>query len=196
MDSRKPVSTSWLPAARDARTIFFDHVQRYANAQLEKAQTVVDDIIKLIDCLRLQKKEEAIQTERSRLESAKGRLEWLQTVSRTLTEPMPRARLAYTPTWSFAGDLKETARAIEAFVSKTVSTGRGTKEDLKMVYVSNPPRHGKSLLLDNIFPNGTDVCVLTTTYNAASSIPVETYSSAKCALSGLYHRLLRGLLFF
>ena len=66
------------------------------------------------------------------------------------------------------------------------------------MYVSNPSRHGKSLLLDNLFQNEAEenVCVLNVTYNDGTRSPArEDLISAVGALRGLLLRLLDDLVF-
>lgn len=129
--------------------------------------------------------------------SALGKLTWLRDAA-AIPAHRPRTAMATAPTWSFAGDLLAVARDIEALVSETVPIGRGSKDDLPLVYVSNPPRHGKSLLLDRLFHNeaARGVCVLGATYNAATLIGREDLgASALGALRGLFLRLINDLVF-
>lgn len=105
----------------------------------------------------------------------------------------PRSMLTRRPDWSFAGNLISMSNEIMNLVSYTVETGLGTKDDLPLIYVSNPPRHGKSLLLDSLFQDDPTVCVLNATLNAATSYREEEWSSPEGAVCGLLVRLLQDL---
>lgn len=104
-----------------------------------------------------------------------------------------RSLLTHKPDWAFAGNLEATSREIMDLVSYTVGFGLGTKEDLPLIYVSNPPRHGKSLLLDSLFQEDPTVCVLNVTYNAGTSHRAEEWVSPEGAVCGLLVRLLHDL---
>jgi hypothetical protein len=182
----------------NARRILLDKVQAYAKSQLQAAASESLSVEALMQALKDLRPDEIARVVQQLTEAnaLQERRSWLKAVLE-LTEPQPRTRLAFTPSWSFAGDLCEVARTIEQLVSLTVppGAGRGSKDDLPMVYVCNPPRHGKSLLLDRLFPDDHNVCVLAMTYNAASHIPETEYTCEKAALKGLCLRLLQSLLF-
>lgn len=81
------------------------------------------------------------------------------------------------------------------FVSRTVPHGRGSKDDLRIVYISNPSQNGKSLILATLFQDAPhEVCVLNASYNVATSILNEELSSPEGALCGLLMRLVVDLL--
>ncbi|RYG65370.1 hypothetical protein EON64_12045 [archaeon] len=104
-----------------------------------------------------------------------------------------RSLLTRKPDWSFAGNLKAKSDEIMELVSCTVETGLGPKDDLPLIYISNPPRHGKSLLLDSLFQEDPAVCVLNATYNAGTFHREEEWSSPEGAVCGLLVRLLHDL---
>jgi hypothetical protein len=92
----------------------------------------------------LEQHEEMLTAAQAGAAAASARLAWLRDADAVLVHK-PRTAMASTPTWFFAGDLLAVAASIEELVSRTVPVGRGAKDDLPLVYLSNPPRHGKSL---------------------------------------------------
>lgn len=119
-------------------------------------------------------------------------LEWSECKKETARAPS-RSILTRKPDWSFAGNLKDKSNDIMTLVSYTVETGIGTKDDLPLIYVSNPPRHGKSLLLDSLFSDDSSVCVLNATFNGGTSHREEEWYSPEGAVCGLLVRLLHDL---
>lgn len=110
------------------------------------------------------------------------RRSWFLELLKVSSSP-PRSLLTRVPTWPYAGNLRVLALTIESIVEKVVTSGLGTKDDLEFVYISNPPRHGKSLLLDTLFNSRTDICEI---------LPDEL-DSVEGALCGLCLRLLYDL---
>jgi hypothetical protein len=154
--------------------------------------------VKAKSVLQLKEKVKLESDAAEKLAAASARLNWLRFAA-TKRSPKRRTELANKPVWSFAGDLKKVAREIEKSVSTTVPQGRGNKDDLPLVYVSNPPRHGKSLLLDQLFTDEAEsgVAVLNVTYNAATQISelLDLSASALDAVRGLLLRILNDLVF-
>lgn len=72
--------------------------------------------------------------------NAERSLSWLRSVSQVQNVP-PRSLLTCKPSWSFAGNLRDVAADIMHCVSQVASSGRGTKDDLPLVYISNPIHH-------------------------------------------------------
>jgi hypothetical protein len=70
------------------------------------------------------------------------------------------------------GNLSQIAEEIESFLFKNVHNDQyNAKEKYKFICIVNPPRHGKSLLLDRLFCNREeDVRVIEITYNSNSNI--------------------------
>lgn len=186
------------------RAALFESLQRFVAAQLPGVQRAFDDAdtrtcqlnaivpVTIDDFLRHSELRGAAQDRRA---ECLGRLTWLRSVE-ALRAHVPRTPMATTPKWSFAGDILQVADQIQVLVSRTVPAGRGAKDDLPLVYVSNPPRHGKSLLLDQLFRDeaATGVCVLGITYNSATQIGREDLGpTAAGALRGLLMRALNDL---
>lgn len=65
------------------------------------------------------------------------------------------------------GNLQEIVYSIEKYLLEE-PRGLIRKEVLPFLCVLNPPRHGKSLLLDTVFINQPDVIVLSITYNTGN----------------------------
>lgn len=200
------VDLGGLALARHPRAVFFTNFQRYvrdaigsAESAVNEAEAAVSRVLAIVpttvDDLRTH--ECMLAAVRERRSSAAGRLAWLNNAV-AIPGHKPRTAMTATPAWSFAGDLIAVASDIEKLVSQTVRLGNGVKDDLPLVYVSNPPRHGKSLLLDRLFPDeaASDVCVLSSTYNAATQMCREDLgASAAGALRCLFLRLLNDLAF-
>jgi hypothetical protein len=186
------------------RAVLFANLQSYVTAQLPVAERACDEAV-----ARIAQIEEAphasfdnfvhhdglLAVAKIRHSDCDGRLSWLRFVE-AIKGHMPRTAMATTPKWSFAGDILQVANDIQALVKRTVPAGRGGKDDLPLVYLSNPPRHGKSLLLDQLFPDeaATGVCVLGVTYNSATQIKRDDLgTTADGALRGLLLRALNEL---
>lgn len=188
------------------RASLFSNFQAYARGRVAAAQREVDDaeadVARIASVApttmdELQLHRAMLTTARDLRSAALGRAAWLHAAC-AIPRHKSRTKMTTTPAWSFAGDLLSVANQIESIVSETVLVGRGAKDDLPLVYLSNPPRHGKSLLLDCLFPDevASGVCVLNATYNAATQIGREDLgSSAVGALRGLVLRLLNDLVF-
>lgn len=190
------------------RAVYFNNFQRYVSTNLRQAQLLVDEAGARIEELKaipstnmaeFSSKTATLASLSANLASETRRLQWLLDAQKIETHKRRRA-LASTPRWSFAGGLKPTAAKIEQFVSKCTSDPDdiGEKDDRPLVYVPNPPRHGKSLLLDNLFWDeaASRVCVLSATYNATKRCcSADRGETAKGALCALLLRLLDDLIF-
>ena len=81
----------------------------------------------------------------------------------------------------------------------TVQGPTDSKESKCFFYINNPPRHGKSLLLDQLFAGDhglleqPHVCVLSLTYNAATGIHPEELATVEGALMGFFIRVIDSL---
>lgn len=166
-----------------------------AEEALTAAQSIFKDAysLQVSDVASMQQKMATVEITSRALTAADGRVQWLR-YGLAVQQPQPRSSLAVCPKWSFAGNLVSTARTIERKVAQTVTAGRVTKDEMPLIYVSNPPRHGKSLLLDTLFKDGK-VCVLNATYNSGNHVYAEEKSSAQGALRCLCHRLMHDLVF-
>lgn len=141
-------------------------------------------------------KDKYVTAAKSDCDAAKMRMLWLRNVIQEIESGRSsvRSRLTTWPKWAFAGNLRELAAEVERIVSAE-KIDKGTKDKLPFVYISNPPRHGKSLLLDTLFVSNDDVCVLNVTYSAATSNHEDEFSSPKGAMRGLLTRLISDLVF-
>ena len=82
-----------------------------------------------------------------------------------------RVQLATKPVYGqeyIVGNLIETKNDVEKFLTEKKDGGI-RREIVPFLCVVNPPRHGKSLLLDNIFAGDTNILVISITYNTDSS---------------------------
>lgn len=199
-------------AQQNPRAVLFSNFKRYLASELAPARVAVakaDARVASIELLEpktvsdFTAKDELLRAASASANDAASLLDWLSNAD-GFTAHKQRTAMAVRPSWAYAGDLLELAGRIEDLVSQTapLDRGNGAKDDLPLVYVSNPPRHGKSLLLDSLFPDGksdgsADVCVLNATYNAGTPIDRETDlgATATCALRGLLLRLLNDLVF-
>jgi hypothetical protein len=68
------------------------------------------------------------------------------------------------------------------------------KEDVPFVCVINPPRHGKTLLLDTIYRNDDRVLVVTITYSTGSTFFDDEIVSVECAVRYFWLRVLKRLI--
>jgi len=84
------------------------------------------------------------------------------------------------------GNLQETVNSIEQLIDRNT----GVKESYAFIYVVNPPRHGKSLLLDRLFLNRDDICVVEMTYNNTTNLTFDEVNSRSSRLA-LYYFWLR-----
>jgi len=111
-----------------------------------------------------------------------------QSVSRSCLSPQKneysRVQLATEPVYGkeyIVGNLIETKNLVETFLTEK-KEGSIRKEIVPFLCVVNPPRHGKSLLLDSIFAGDTNILVISITYNTGSpfhsSIEIESVNSA------------------
>lgn len=184
-----------MEQAESAREAYFTRLRRWLEIRREETQKKFAEAERrwrsFYDSLpNFANEEKRARSERDELEA---QLAWFDTALRA-EKARDRTMLAHAPTWSFAGNLQKVASTIEECVSRTVA-GIGSKDDRPFVYVSNPPRHGKSLLLDTLFRNNTSVCVLCVTYNAATHIHPTELKSAEGALCGFFTRLLNDFVF-
>jgi hypothetical protein len=76
--------------------------------------------------------------------------------------------------------------------TKLSENERRTRDDMPFYYVLNPPRHGKSLLLDRIAQRSIrkGVAVIGVTYNGAFPVADWEHQSAAAAVCGLRVRML------
>lgn len=94
------------------------------------------------------------------------------------------------------GNLEKVVKSIEQEVH-TCSSNRGNvKENYPFICVVNPPRHGKSLLLDRLFLNRNDVCVVEMTYNSTTNLTDQEGKSSKIALYYFWLRFIHAVIPF
>jgi len=92
------------------------------------------------------------------------------------------------------GNLENVVKSIEQLVDSSSSNSVHAKENYPFIYVVNPPRHGKSLLLDRLFLNRNDVYVVEMTYNSTTNLTVEETNSSKIALYYFWLRFIHALI--
>jgi len=90
------------------------------------------------------------------------------------------------------GNLQEIVTLIELDVSKDTKSAERDKwcESFPFICVVNPPRHGKTLLLDRLFMNRDDICVVEMTYNGNTNLTTEEEHGKSCQIA-LYYFWLR-----
>ena len=94
------------------------------------------------------------------------------------------------------GNLENVVKSIEDIVDTYRPTDRVSngKENFSFICIVNPPRHGKSLLLDRLFLNRNDVCVVEMTYNSTTNLTVEETNSSKIALYYFWLRFIHAII--
>jgi len=85
------------------------------------------------------------------------------------------------------GNLQDIVHTIEEIVENRQVTA--AKEEYPFICVVNPPRHGKSLLLDRLFWNRKDICVVEMTYNCITNLTKEEFNGTSS--EALYYFWLR-----
>ena len=103
-----------------------------------------------------------------------------------LTYNFERRHLASYHPPLIIGNHSDIVKEVEELLLKPGNNS--AKEDIPVVCIVNPPRHGKSLLLDRIFYDRSDVRVVEITYNNNSNVTEEETRSPQRAL---YHFWLR-----
>jgi hypothetical protein len=90
------------------------------------------------------------------------------------------------------GNLPSVQKAIENFLLSTKS-GLKIKENLPFICIVNPPRYGKSLLLDSLFLN-SNITVISITYNSTSPFSTPELTSVETCLQYFWTRVLMSVL--
>lgn len=117
--------------------------------------------------------------------------------------PLPFLRRPLTRylQWPIVGNLLKVIEEIEglllanAIQNAEMQTNNNCKEDLPFICLINPPRFGKSLLLDKIFADSPNrVRVISITYNNNSNVTASEVQSYKSALYYLYLRIIRAVI--
>eukprot|EP01038_Epipyxis_sp_PR26KG_P009566 gene9566-12884_t len=105
------------------------------------------------------------------------------------------AKLTHSPAFNtVVGNLQTVSSLVETNLMQRAANGSfGRKEDLPFICIINPPRHGKSLLLDTLFKTSDDVLVISITYNNNTSFTSEELNSVDTALSYFWLRVLKSL---
>lgn len=96
------------------------------------------------------------------------------------------------------GNLEKVVKSIEQLVD-TSSSNKGNfdvKENYPFICVVNPPRHGKSLLLDRLFLNSNDVCVVEMTYNSTTNLTDQESKSSRISLYYFWLRFIHAVIPF
>lgn len=90
------------------------------------------------------------------------------------------------------GNLKETVNEVENLLFEYQRKGKTdiTKENLPFFCIVNPPRHGKSLFLDSIFKDRSDIRVVPMTYNNNSNLTDVELHSPRHALFNFWLRFI------
>ena len=108
-----------------------------------------------------------------------------------------RVELATKPVYGtnyVVGNLLETKKLIEDFLLQD-RKGPIRKEIIPFLCVVNPPRHGKSLLLDSIFAGNENVLVISITYNTGTSFDSAVeINSTESATHFFWLRVMKSLL--
>ena len=90
------------------------------------------------------------------------------------------------------GNLQETVNEVENLLFEYQRKGKTdiTKENLPFFCIVNPPRHGKSLFLDSIFKDRSDIRVVPMTYNNNSNLTDVEMHSPRHALFNFWLRFI------
>ena len=108
-----------------------------------------------------------------------------------------RVELATKPVYGtnyVVGNLIETKKLIEEFLLLE-KEGPIRKEIIPFLCVVNPPRHGKSLLIDSIFADNKNFLVISITYNTGSSFDSTVeINSVERATHFFWLRVMKSLL--
>ena len=108
-----------------------------------------------------------------------------------------RVELATKPVYGtnyVVGNLLETKTLIEEFLLREKKEPI-RKEIIPFLCVVNPPRHGKSLLLDSIFADNDNFLVISITYNTGSSFDSTVeINSVEHATHFFWLRVMKSLL--
>jgi hypothetical protein len=105
-----------------------------------------------------------------------------------------RSKLTYEPAYGFIiGDLNNKIEQIENHMFHQ------SKESIKEVQTPfyclvSPPRHGKSLLLDNLFKNNQNVLVIEITYNSTTPTLLQEVRSVDMAIRFFWIRVLKSIM--
>jgi hypothetical protein len=92
------------------------------------------------------------------------------------------------------GNLENVVTSIEELIDASSSNRVHAKENYPFIYVVNPPRHGKSLLLDRLFLNRNEVCVVEMTYNSNTHLTDQEGKSSKIALYYFWLRFIHAVI--
>jgi hypothetical protein len=92
------------------------------------------------------------------------------------------------------GNLNQIVEKIEQHIKQSLESNHNVKENLPFHCVINPPRHGKSLLLDRLFLNDKTVIVIGLTYNSTTGLIDEELESPSTALKWFWIRVLKSML--
>jgi len=80
-----------------------------------------------------------------------------------------RKRCLTDPPIEITGDvLPKIISQVECTVNENRGSSNLSKDERGLIIVRAPPRHGKSLLLDRIFLNAVNICVVKTTFNSTT----------------------------
>jgi len=108
-------------------------------------------------------------------------------------------RLKFTPSPVFGdefivGNLNQIVCQIETHISNSMKSGHNYKQNCPFHCIINPPRHGKSLLLDRLFINNDEVVVIGITYNATTGLINGEWDNAETAIKWFWIRVLKSML--
>ena len=92
------------------------------------------------------------------------------------------------------GNLNEIVLGIEKHILESMKRNANIKENYPFHCVINPPRHGKSLLLDRLFLNDDKVVVIGVTYNSTSGLIEGELDNAQTAMRWFWMRVLKSML--
>jgi hypothetical protein len=92
------------------------------------------------------------------------------------------------------GNLNEIVLGIETHILESMKRNSNIKENFPFHCVINPPRHGKSLLLDCLFLNDDKVVVIGVTYNSTTGLIKGELDNPKTAMRWFWMRVLKSML--
>jgi len=126
---------------------------------------------------------------------------WQTELKGTVSSKEPaRCDLSIFPLlWEVVGNIHTVVRRIENEITGETkipipeSVPSKAREKCPFLYIRNPPRHGKSLALDLLFRDRSDVLVVSITYNSSTGTLLQELGSVHSAIAGFWTRVILAL---
>mmetsp|Transcript_16374 Transcript_16374/g.17109 ORF Transcript_16374/g.17109 Transcript_16374/m.17109 type:complete len:203 (+) Transcript_16374:2-610(+) len=108
-----------------------------------------------------------------------------------------RSELAISPAFGneyIVGNLNSIVKEIETHILNSMNKDKNVKENYPFHCIINPPRHGKSLLIDRLFVNNEEVVVISITYNSTTGLVKGETDNPETAIKWFWIRVLKSML--